>query len=57
MTANQRDVFWAVKMARVLIGETVRKLEPSDTDPLTVAVLAIQDAIERANVLLDRRKL
>ncbi len=57
MTANERDVYWAVKMARVLIGETVRKLEPSDTDPLTVAVLAIQDAIERANALLDRRKL
>ncbi len=57
MTANQRDVFWAVKMARVLMRDAVQNLELSDPDALTVALLAVQDAIERANVLLDRRKL
>ncbi len=57
MTAKEHDVYWGLKLAAALVRQMVQKLEPSDTDPLTVAVLAIQDAIERANALLDRRKL
>ncbi len=57
MTARESDVYWTLKLASALMRQAVEKLEPSETDPLTVAVLAVQDAIERANALLDRRKL